>query len=339
MAETEEDEAKRAARLAHINEWQRKRRQARRESGVCFICGGKHGSIGGVDTYKGRCLVCTEDLRRRKLLEGLVKAQPMDARPKTGWRRKVSVRVCRHCKSRNLLANGPKFCPVGKPNEKRERYLCLDCQKWSYGKTLPPAPEYPCPYCKGLCRLAGRQSSGSQRYKCRDCGRINTDLFPAARRERLGSFRRLVYFLFGPLGGKALTEYCNHHRMGASKALRTILQEAAVPVVPVMATAQHAWPVGSRRQVSRVRLRNAEPSREPLRDMPLHLPDIRSEVARARMRSPTGNRHRPVAAESRVAAKLDALAWEGLIRTMRYRGITHQEAMRQLVVEAWRRLG
>ena len=341
MAEAENEEAqneetKRAARRAHNLEWQRNRRQAWRAAGVCTICGGKHGPIGMPDTYKGMCLVCTEHYRRQKLLQRMTQATT--APPKTGWRRKVSVRVCRHCKGRNLLANGPLHSSVGKPGEKRERFLCLDCKQWSYGKPLSPAPEYLCPYCKGLCSKAGHQSSGAQQYKCRDCGRTNADLFPGARVERMETRCRVVSFVFGPLGGKALTDYCNHHRMPASRALRTILRGAAVPLVPVMATAQHAWPLGSRRQVSHVRLRSTEPSREPLRDVPLHLPDIRSEVNRARMQSPAKQRHRPVGTESRIPAHLDALAWEGLIRTMRYRGINHQEAMRQLLMEAWRRL-
>ena len=336
MTETETDEAKRAARLLLRNEQQRKRRQERRELGVCINCGGKHGAAGGPDTHKSLCLRCTEDERRRQLRERLL--LPPTPQSKTGWRRKGSVRVCCHCKGRNLLASGPLFSAVGKPGQRRERYLCRDCKQWSYGKRLPPALEYPCPYCKGLCGLSGRNSSGNQRYECRTCGRTNTDLFPGARPARLGSFRRVVIFVFGPLGGKALTAYCNHHWMPASKALRTILQQAAVPIVPVMATAQHTWPAGSRRQVSHVRLRNTEPSREPLRDMPTRLPDIRSEVNRVRMQSPTGRCHRPVAAEFRIPARLDALAWEGLIRTMRYRGVTHQEAMRELVVEAWERL-
>jgi hypothetical protein len=45
-----------------------------------------------------------------------------------------------------------------------------------------------------------------------------------------------------------------------------------------------------------------------------------------------------VAVESKVAVGLDDRSWEGLIRTMRARGITHQEAMRQLLMEAWRRM-
>ncbi|MES2462867.1 MAG: hypothetical protein V4671_19970 [Armatimonadota bacterium] len=332
----DEDEAKRAALRAYQNEWQRIRQRKREQSGVCTVCGGKHGPIGGPDTYKGMCLTCTEMYRRRTLLYRMT--QPVTARPKSGWRRKVSVRVCRHCKGRNLVTSGPLFSSAEKSVPKRERYLCLDCKKWSYGKALPPAPEFLCPYCKGLCSRAGRQSSGRQLYKCRACGRTNTNLFPAARPDQLGSFRRVVSFVFGPLGGKALTEYCNHHRMPASKALRTILREAATPLVPVMATAQREWPLGGRRQVSHVRLRSTEPQREPLRDVPLSLPNIRSQVNRERMKSPAGSRHRPVAAEFRVPAYLDALAWEGLIRTMRWRGVTHQEAMRQLLLEAWRRL-
>jgi hypothetical protein len=124
-----------------------------------------------------------------------------------------------------------------------------------------------------------------------------------------------------------------------SQVLRAILREAAVPVVAVMATAQHSWPVGSRWQQSRVRLRGTEPSREPLRDVPLALPDVRSAVSRARMQAPTGRRYRPVAVESKAAVALDDRAWEGLIRTMRWRGVNHQEAMRQLLMEAWRRQG
>jgi hypothetical protein len=152
------------------------------------------------------------------------------------------------------------------------------------------------------------------------------------------AFWRIVYFNFGPMGGKALTDYCNHHRMPASQALRTILRAAATPLVPVMATAHREWPLGSRRQVSHVRLRNTTLPREPLRDVPLHLPDIRSEVTREPMKSPGGKCHRPVAMEFDVEARLDALAWEGLIRTMRWRSINHQEAMRRLLMEAWRRL-
>ena len=332
----EEDEAKRAARRLIRNEQARKRRQERRELGVCIYCGGKHGAAGGPDTYKSTCLRCTEEYRRRQLRERL--PLPITPQSRTGWRRRGSVQVCCHCKGRNLLASGPLFSALGKPGQRRERYLCRDCKQWSYGKRLLPALEYPCPYCKGLCGLMGRNSSGNQRYECRTCGRTNTDLFPATRPERFGSACRVVIFIFGPLGGKALTEYCNHHRMPASKALRTILQQAAVPIVPVMATAQHSWSLGSRRQVSHVRLRNTEPSREPLRGLPIHLPDIRSEVNRVRMQSPTGRRHRPVAAEFQIPAYLDAVAWEGLVRTMRWRGVNHQEAMRQLVVEAWRRL-
>jgi hypothetical protein len=147
----------------------------------------------------------------------------------------------------------------------------------------------------------------------------------------------VVLFYFGPQGGRALTEYCSRHRMQASRALRTILREAAVPVVAVRATAQRDWPPGSRHQVAYVRLRNTEVSREPLWDVPQRLPDIRREVSRARMDTPGGRRYRPVAVESRVAAGLDDRAWEGLIRTMRWRGVTHQEAMRQLLMEVWRR--
>ena len=337
MAEAENEEAKRAARRAHNLEWQRNRRQAWRAAGVCTICGGKHGAIGESDAYKDMCLVCTEKYRRQTLLRRM--KQQTEAPPETGGRRKSSVRLCRHCKSRNLRAEGPRFASIEKPGEKRERYLCLDCKQWSYGKPLPPAPEYLCPYCKGLCSKAGRNSSGNQMYRCRTCSRINTNLFPGARVERMKTRCRVVVFVFGPLGGKALTDYCNHHRIGASPALRTILRAAAVPLVPVMATASHDWALGGRRQVSRVRLRGTEPLREPLRDLPCRLPDIRSEVNRVRMQSPAKHRHRPVGTESRIPAHLDALAWEGLIRTMRYRGISHQEAMRLLLMEAWRRLG
>jgi hypothetical protein len=148
----------------------------------------------------------------------------------------------------------------------------------------------------------------------------------------------VVTFYFGPMGGNALTDYCNRHVTTASRALRTILREASVPVVPVMATAQREWPIGSRRLVSHVRLRNTTPLREPLRDVPLRLRDVRREVNRARMNTPGGRLYRPVAVESKVAVGLDDRSWEGLIRTMRARGITHQEAMRQLLMEAWRRL-
>ena len=120
------------------------------------------------------------------------------------------------------------------------------------------------------------------------------NLFPGIRKDQSGPFRRVVTFYLGPLGGKALAEYCRRPAMTASQGLRAILRGAAVPVVAV-----------------RVRL-EAEPVREPLYDVARRLPDVRRAVT------------------------LDDIAWEGLIRTMRTRGVTHQEAMRRLLREAWR---
>ena len=334
---TDKDEAARAALRAYKSEWQRKKRAARQVAGACVVCGGQRNAAGVGDTYKGMCLPCTEDVRRREILRRRGETEPTAA-PKSGWRRKASVRVCRHCKGRALVANGPPFARTNKPGEQRQRFLCLGCDKWSYGAALPAPPEFLCPYCRGRCVRAGVLPSGSQQYKCVVCQRKNTNLFPHSRKDTSGPFRRVVLFYFGPLGGKALTEYCNRKSMAAARALREILREAAVPIVPVMATATHSWPLGSRRQVSHVRLRNTEPSKEPLRDLPRRLPDVRRAVNRERMRAPGGKRHRPVAVESRVAAGLDDRAWEGLLRTMRWRGVTHQEAMRGLLMEAWRRL-
>lgn len=335
---TEKDEAARVALRAYKSEWQRRKRAARQVAGVCVFCGGQRDEEGVGDAYKGMCLRCTEDVRRREVLRRQRETEQAEAGPKSGWRRKVSVRVCRHCRGRELVASGPPFARANKPGEQRQRFLCLGCKEWSYGAVLPTPPEFLCPYCKGRCVRAGVLPSGNQQYLCVACKRKNTNLFPGARKDTSGPFRRVVLFYFGPLGGKALTEYCNRHKIGASRALREILRPAAVPIVAVMATAQREWPLGNRRQVSHVRLRNTEPSREALRDLPRRLPDLRSEVNRARMQAPGGRYHRPVAVESRVAAGLDDRAWEGLIRTMRWRGVTHQEAMRGLLMEAWRRL-
>jgi hypothetical protein len=337
---TDKDEAKKAALRAYKNDWYKKRYAARKAAGLCAICGGKYGVVGARDAFNGMCLKCTETIRRREILrQETERAQSADVpAPKKGWRRKASVRVCRHCKGRDLVASGPIYSEVGKPGEKRERFLCRGCNEWSYGKPLPPAPENLCPYCKGRCWKMCLLPSGSRQYMCPHCGRTNTNLFPGRRLEKTGPFRRIVYFNFGPMGGKALTEYCSQNHIPASQALRTILRAAATPLVAVMATAQHEWPLGGRRQKSHVRLRNTEPSRESLHNVPFHLPDIRSEVTRVRMKSPGGKRHRPVAMEFDVEARLDDLAWEGLIRTMRWRGVTHQEAMRQLLMEAWRRM-
>ena len=338
MAET--DEAARAARRAYKNEWQRKKREERSVANVCTICGGARDGAGAGDSYKDMCLVCTEAMRGREILRREAAGrEPTLSAPKAGWRRKVSVRVCRHCRGRDMLASGPPFARVGKPGEQRQRFLCLLCRGWSYGSALPLPPGWECPYCRGRCVRAGVLPSGSQQYLCRGCGRRNTNLFPGRRKDQSGPFRRVVTFYFGPLSGRALTDCCNRRGATMSSVLRTILREAAVPIVAVSATAQHSWPAGSRRQYSHVRLRNTEPSREPLPNVPLALPDVRSAVSRERMRAPTGRRHRPVAVESKAAVALDDRAWEGLIRTMRWRGVNHQEAMRQLLMEAWRRGG
>jgi transposase-like protein len=340
MTKEEKDEEKRAARRAYKNEWQRKKHAERRKANVCMICGGQRDAAASGDAYKDMCLTCTEAVRRREILRREEAQTPniLIRAPRGGWRRKVSVRVCRHCQGRDLVASGPPYAKVGKTGEQRQRFLCLGCKKWSYGAVLPQAPELLCPYCKGRCIKAGVLPSGSQQYLCRGCGRKNTNLFPGVRKDTSGPFRRVVCFYFGPLGGKALTTYCNRHGMQAARALRTILREAAVPLVAVSATAQREWPVGSRWQWSHVRVQKPEPSREPLRNTPLQLPDVRSSVSQARMQSPSGRLYRTVAVECKVSVGLDDLAWEGLIRHMRWRGVTHQEAMRQLLMEAWHRL-
>ena len=294
MSETEKDVARRAALRAYKSEWQRRKRAARQAAGVCTVCG-KRRDEGTGDTYKGICLACTEDVRRREILRRESERATTGKAPTRGWRRKVSLRVCRHCKGRNLVASGPPWARAGKPGEQRQRFLCLTCEKWSYGAILPTPPDNLCPYCKGRCVRAGVLPSGSQQYLCVVCGRRNTNLFPGRRKDTSGPFRRVVTFYFGPLGGKALTDYCNRKHLAASRALRELLQAASVPIVPVMATATRDWPLGARRQVSHVRLRNTEPSAEPLREAPRRLPDIRRAVNRARMQAPGGRRHRPVA--------------------------------------------
>jgi hypothetical protein len=332
------DEAVRAARRAYKSEWQRQKRRERQAAGLCAVCGGTRDEAGSGDAYKDMCLRCTEAVRRREIVRReSERAESAAGAPRSGWRRKVSVRVCRTCKGRDLVASGPPFARDGLTGKQRQRFLGRECGGWSYGSLLPP-PDLLCPYCRGRCVRAGRLPGGNQQYLCVSCKRKNTNLFPGARKDRSGPFRRVVTFYFGPLGGKALTDYCNRNGMTASRALRTILTQAAVPVVAVMATAQREWAVGSRRQAEYVRLRGTAPPREPLRNVPLHLPDVRREVNRARMNTPGGRLYRPVAVESKVAVGLSDTAWEGLIRTMRGRGVTHQEAMRQLLMEAWRRM-
>jgi hypothetical protein len=168
----EKDETARAALRAYKNEWQRKKRRERQTAGVCEVCGGARGdaSVGAGDAYKGMCLSCTEKVRRKEILRRETERAGIGsaAGPKGGWRRKVSVRVCRHCRGRNLVASGPPFAREGKPGEQRQRFLCLGCQGWSYGKPLPLPPDLLCPYCRGRCVRSGVLPSGSQQYLCRN---------------------------------------------------------------------------------------------------------------------------------------------------------------------------
>src|SRR5688572_29532132 len=103
----EDDEAKRAALRAYKNNWHKKKYAERKAAGLCALCGGKHGPVGARDAFNGMCLKCTETIRRRDTLRREAERAESASVPerKSGWPQKASVRVCRHCKGRNLVAS------------------------------------------------------------------------------------------------------------------------------------------------------------------------------------------------------------------------------------------
>jgi transposase-like protein len=293
----------------------------------CPHCGGRC-VRGGKADYGARLLLC-RDCGRKSV-------HPDDAAPAPAPRPTADGRapVCHRCGGRDLVNNGVEHRGRGD----RPRYRCRACKRATYGVARPPRPELPCPYCGAQCRRAGRNASGRRRYRCPACKRQNTKLWPQDRVSPGGPFPHRRSFGLDILAEKSLLEYCNRHGLSAAQAFRAILREAATTalylgsVARVTARDEHGRPLDTE-----VRHLHAPATPDPL---PRRLPDGRPAAAR-RFSSQSGYQYkRPtVYVTQHLTVMLDDLAYTGLLRTMRRRGLNHQDAARALVKEAapWRR--
>ena len=121
--------------------------------------------------------------------------------------------------------------------------------------------------------------------------------------------------------------------MSTAQTIREIFRQAARSSLSLVASAERVYdPLTGTERV--VITRPAVPATRLLFTNE-RLPDARRESARQRMQR-TGERrlHPTVYIDAKVSVALDDLAKEGLVRTMRSRGMTRQEAARYLIAHA-----
>jgi hypothetical protein len=234
------------------------------------------------------------------------------------------VPTCHRC-------NGKDLAKAGKRHGRRY-FTCRACARGTYGVPVPTRPDLPCPYCGEQCHKHGKNTDGSTRYLCKTCKRRNTGLFPSPTRPKDGPYPHSRSFCLDIAATNALIAYCNHHGCSQAQAVRAIFREAARPRVLVAAAPRKR--LADDGFTSRIPDRLPPPPETP---EPLHLrlPNLRAEALRKRMARPAEIRHLPsVYVCHRYTVCLDDLAYTGLLRTMRRRGLGHQDAARALLAEA-----
>jgi len=238
---------------------------------------------------------------------------------------------CTTCGGADLMRGGVA-------NGKR-RFRCRTCNKWSYGEPLPvPLNRFPCPYCGGRCGGAGLSENGRQRYQCHGCGKKNTDLYPEPPPDPDGPFPYLVTLNLDTGAYRGLLEYGHAHGMSPAQTARAVFRQAGREPSVVIGSARRLY--GATTGVPRGRVVVTSPPQEnaPV-ETPTPFPDARQAATGRRMRGSVGiGGHRACTVYGVVlfGVALDALAWQGLARTVRKLGgaATHQDAARFLLAQA-----
>jgi transposase-like protein len=291
-----------ARERAYKAAWQRARRAERKAAGRCKDCGTPCDDLAAL---KGFCGACSQKIRRQDAAKREVEqARREEARQVAALA--PGAPFCPHCGGSDLMRGGTA--------NGKKRFKCRGCQRWSYGEAPPVKPTlYPCPYCSGRCQKKERDEKGRQRYLCTGCGRRNTDLYPQTPRATDGPFPYVMSFYLDIPAHQNLVAYCNATGMAVAPAVRTILRQAAGAKM-----AAGRWSVCPAPEVSALAY--------------VRLPDLRSQVTRARMQRTERLKYLPsVYGVMSISVALDALARQGLVRTALVLGKTHQEAARYLL--------
>jgi hypothetical protein len=212
----------------------------------------------------------------------------------------------------------------------KQRYRCraTGCGRLSYGRVadprIPADEDRRCPNrgCTGRCVKMGRDSRGRQLYWCFACRKKNTRLWPTSTRKSQegGPFPYTRTFYLGLIHAKALDAYCQRHNLSPAQAVRRLFRSWA----------DH--PLGNVLLARRVLAPAVAAPRERI---PRRLPDLRRPATAKRMAS--GNRlHMTVLVTWKLGVALDTAAYQGLLRFMRMTGLSHQDAVRALILGAER---
>ncbi len=219
---------------------------------------------------------------------------------------------------------------AGCTRDGRQKYRCPACGRQFREPrpgTEPRPPCPPCPHCGGRCQRRGKgRRNCNQVYWCRDCGRYNTEGMRWPRPEG-GPFPYRVALCLGVLAARALDRYCQATGLAPRDAVRQVFRRAAQPLIMDSARRVHEPDGSVRTVIIRPPARPYTPS--PLVQRPL--PDVRSQVTRARNRDPATFRRCSVYVDWRLTVCPGARTKEGLLRTAQARQCTHQEAARYLI--------
>jgi hypothetical protein len=299
---------------------QAKYRAAHMAAGRCCGC---RGAKEPERSDRTLCAACTARVVERNRVRLAAAGKP--GRPTTTASAPENP-VCGHCGGTDLRRRGAM--------NGRVRFVCRACGRSSYGVPKPPppaAPRYPCPYCGGPCKKAGRDNRGRQRYYCKACRRENTRLWPGDTKPEGGPFRHPISLCLSLVASNCLIEYCNGRGLSPTRAVREIFRVPAQPQVIVQTRARFD-PYTGRTHVSTREI----PIETPPEPIPRRRKYLTGETTRARLRA-GGRHHLSVLVVQRLTVHLDDLAYRGLLRFMRLRGLNHQDAARALIIEAEKR--
>ncbi|MDX1931774.1 MAG: hypothetical protein SFU56_04140 [Capsulimonadales bacterium] len=260
--------------------------------------------------------------------------------------------ACPHCKSGNAVRNG------GTPNN--PQFRCRACGRYYYAHRRPDLTERPCPQCNGPCIKRGFAKNGAQKYKCKTCGKMNTDLYPspspplalpggAHARSRschvpspppagAGGPSQLLTLYLDVHSHWHLDRYCHATGRNYLQAIRHLLREVG--------TAKFSGLTHS----SLPRLRHERRVRGPGGQEPgarITFPDARPQSRKQRIGLPRRQAHKYITLK--ITILLDALCLQGIRRTRDYLARsgpsqtaahppvdppTHQDAVRHILRNA-----